>query len=121
MRVRLITAVCIMGVIVLSNVAVNKLKAYDESLTFFSVAGEVETGWEIRDISLVEYEPFRENTLAKSLNEPSSLRLHDNLPRLEGATALYPLYSAFARAVYPEANYPVYSTDNFFQHYKIYL
>ena len=67
------------------------------------------------DISLVEYEPFRENTLAKNLGEPSSLRLQNNLPRLEGATALYPLYAAFARAVYPEAKYPVYSTDYYYQ------
>jgi phosphate transport system substrate-binding protein len=61
----------------------------------------------------MEYEPFRENTFAKSLDEPSTLRLQDNLPRLEGATALYPLYSAFARAVYPEDDYPVYSTGLF--------
>jgi len=65
----------------------------------------------VQEISLIEYEPFRVNTLAKSLDEPSSLRFEDNLPALEGATALYPLYSAFARATYPEGNYPVYSYD----------
>jgi phosphate transport system substrate-binding protein len=36
------------------------------------------------------------------LNEQSSLRLLNNLPRIDGATAMYPLYSAFVRAVYPE-------------------
>ena len=115
-KARRITAICIAGAMILSNAGIVLFKAYDESLTFFSIASEVETGWEVRDISLVEYEPFRENTLAKSLGEPSSLRLQNYLPRLEGATALYPLYSAFARAVYPEANYPVYSTDSLFQH-----
>ena len=53
------------------------------------------------DLSL--YEPFRENTLAVSLNEPSTLNLTDNLPKLDGATALYPLYSAFVKATYPAA------------------
>jgi phosphate transport system substrate-binding protein len=48
------------------------------------------------------YAPFAEDTLAASLDEPSSLKLTDNLPRLNGATALYPVYSAFVRAVYPE-------------------
>jgi len=114
-KVRRITAICIVGAMILSNAGIIIFRAYDESQTLYSVAGEVEAGWEARDISLVEYEPFRENTLAKSLDEPSSLRLQNNLPRLEGATALYPLYSAFARAVYPEDNYPVYSTDNVFR------
>ncbi|MCL1857620.1 MAG: PstS family phosphate ABC transporter substrate-binding protein [Oscillospiraceae bacterium] len=58
-------------------------------------------------VSLRDYEPFRENTLAKSLDEPSSLCLEDNLPRIDGATALYPLYSAFVRATYPESEYNV--------------
>lgn len=37
-----------------------------------------------------------------SLDEPASLRLTDNLPRLDGATALFPLYSGIVQAVYPE-------------------
>ncbi len=36
------------------------------------------------------------------LNGTASLRLKDKLPRLDGATAMYPLYSAFVHAVYPE-------------------
>ena len=47
------------------------------------------------------YDPFREGTLTVSLDKPSTLTLIDNLPRLDGATALYPVYSAFVRAVYP--------------------
>jgi len=57
------------------------------------------------EVNLTSYEPFREDTLAKSLDTESSLSLMDNLPRLDGATALYPLYSAFARATYPFAHY----------------
>jgi phosphate transport system substrate-binding protein len=37
-----------------------------------------------------------------TLTRPSTLRLTENLPRLDGATAAYPLYSAFVHAVYPE-------------------
>jgi phosphate transport system substrate-binding protein len=36
------------------------------------------------------------------LDGQASLKLVDNLPRIDGATAMYPLYSAFVRAVYPE-------------------
>ncbi|MCL2089058.1 MAG: substrate-binding domain-containing protein [Oscillospiraceae bacterium] len=41
-------------------------------------------------------------TLAATLDEDSTLKLGGDLPRLDGATALYPLYSAFVRATYPE-------------------
>lgn len=68
-------------------------------------------GW-MEEVNLVSYEPFRANTLAKSLDEPSSLRLQGNLPRLDGATALYPLYAAFVRATYPEAEYKVYDKES---------
>ena len=53
------------------------------------------------DINKSLYEPFRMDTRAASLDEYSTLTLTNNLPRLDGALALYPLYSAFAKAVYP--------------------
>ncbi|MCM0649116.1 substrate-binding domain-containing protein [Clostridium swellfunianum] len=59
-------------------------------------------------VDLNNYKPFKDDTKAVSLSEASTLKLKDNLPRLDGATALYPLYSAFARAVYPEGDYEVY-------------
>ena len=57
------------------------------------------------DLSL--YTPFKENTKAAQLEKPSTLKFVDNenLPVLDGATALYPLYAAFAQAVYPENDY----------------
>jgi phosphate transport system substrate-binding protein len=64
------------------------------------------------EVNLADYEPFRADTLAKNLDEPSNLSLRENLPRLDGATALYPLYAAFARATYPEALYSVYNENN---------
>ena len=71
-----------------------------------------ETGSWLEEVNLTYYEPFRENTLAKSLDETASLSLSDHLPRLDGATALYPLYAAFARATYPAAEYKAYDINS---------
>lgn len=65
--------------------------------------GETNYAGDSPDLTL--YEPFREDTLAASLDEEATLRLAQDLPALDGATALYPLYSAFARAVYDEQAY----------------
>jgi phosphate transport system substrate-binding protein len=54
------------------------------------------------EINLWEYLPFENNTLTSTLDEPSTLNFTDNLPRLDGATALYPLYAAFVQATYPD-------------------
>jgi phosphate transport system substrate-binding protein len=67
------------------------------------------------EITLQRYMPFGDTTevgggetLAKTLEKPSALTFTDNLPLLDGATALYPLYSAFVRATYPEGDYNPY-------------
>ena len=51
---------------------------------------------------VVEYAPYEPNTKTVSLNGEATLRLTEDLPRLDGATALFPIYSSFARAVYPK-------------------
>lgn len=60
-------------------------------------------------VNLDLYKPFAENTKAVRLEEESTLKMEDNLPRLDGATALYPLYAAFAQAVYPAGDYDIYA------------
>lgn len=56
-----------------------------------------------RTLLLWQYEPFAPDTRAASLDGPASLRLGAyELPELDGATALYPVYASFVRAVYPE-------------------
>ena len=65
---------------------------------------------DIDRILLRDYLPFDslvvsgwfEKSKVALLERPSSLRLTENLPRIDGATAMYPLYSSFVRAVYPE-------------------
>jgi phosphate transport system substrate-binding protein len=54
---------------------------------------------------LTVYEPFTENTRVATLPHAPSISIRGDLPSLDGATALYPLYAAFANAVYEEADY----------------
>ena len=42
------------------------------------------------------YRPFEEDSLVKTLDEPAALTLTGAPPRMDGATALYPVYAAFA-------------------------
>lgn len=58
-----------------------------------------------RGVDLNLYKPFMKGSKVVSLGEPSNLKIETNLPKLDGATALYPLYSSFVRAVYPEKDY----------------
>jgi phosphate transport system substrate-binding protein len=51
---------------------------------------------------LTVYAPFGVNSRTAKLAEISALRLTADLPVLDGATALYPVYAAFAEAAYDE-------------------
>ncbi len=52
-------------------------------------------------INVHEYLPFREDTgIVRRRSE--TLHLAKNLPRIDGAAALFPVYSAFVHAVYPQ-------------------
>jgi len=51
------------------------------------------------------YMPFFEDNKLAKLDGESHLRLFDNLPVLDGATALHPVYASFAQAVYSEDEY----------------
>ncbi|OPZ84924.1 MAG: Phosphate-binding protein PstS 1 precursor [Firmicutes bacterium ADurb.Bin419] len=62
-------------------------------------------------VDLNAYRPFEENTLAVKLNEKSTLKIESDIPTIDGATALYPLYSAFAQATFPEKEYEVYDSE----------
>ncbi len=50
---------------------------------------------------LHKYDPSNEENILAKLDAPASLSLTEDLPVLDGATALYPVYAAFANAVYP--------------------
>lgn len=65
----------------------------------------------LKDITMHEYfdyrnyAPFMDDSLVKTLDEPATLHFDDidTVPRMDGATALYPVYAAFAQATYPES------------------
>ncbi len=51
---------------------------------------------------LSRYAPDSDTSKVAVLENESSFTLHTDIPKLDGATALYPVYSAFAKAVYPD-------------------
>ncbi|WP_339319794.1 substrate-binding domain-containing protein [Paenibacillus sp. FSL R10-2734] len=65
-----------------------------------------------REVNLTLYEPFVENSKVVNLDEPADFHIDSNAPRLDGATALYPLYSAFVQSVYPVGKYDPYDYRN---------
>ncbi len=70
--------------------------------------------------NLYRYKSSTENNVLAKLDEESNLKLTDNLPVLDGATALYPVYASFAQAVYPKNEYessdaPVISQENVYK------
>ena len=89
------------GLIVISCTVYEGLKAYDRNILRIRE----------RNVDLSLYASFQTNTKAAILDEPATLKIEDDLPRLDGATALYPLYSAFAQAVYPKKDYHLYDSE----------
>ena len=63
---------------------------------------------EDRDSLIYQYEPFAEGSKAVYLDQESILKFETPTIYMDGATALYPIYSAFTQAVYPEGKYDIY-------------
>ena len=64
-----------------------------------------------RDLLLWQYQPFEEDNKLVQLEENPALRMDPHAAwrlKLDGATALYPVYAAFVQAVYPEGEYHYY-------------
>lgn len=70
------------------NIGINK---YEESITIKTNV----------NIDCGEYLPFVEKTKIVKLDHEASLKLTENLPRIDGAAAVFPVYSAFVNATYP--------------------
>lgn len=51
------------------------------------------------------YEPFKEGNVIAKLEGEASLKLTAEFPVMDGALALYPLYTAFAEAIYDKETY----------------
>ncbi|WP_243297548.1 PstS family phosphate ABC transporter substrate-binding protein [Bacillus litorisediminis] len=96
-----------MGTIVFLILCAISWAAFEGYQTYLKSLEVVST----QDVDLSAYRPFIENTKAVSLGEESTFKIEDNLPKLDGATALYPVYSAFAQAVYPEKEYSLENSE----------
>lgn len=70
------------------NIIVNK---YNEKIT-------IDTN---PNINTNEYLPFDSNSKIVKLEKGASLQLTNNLPIVDGAAAVFPVYSAFVNATYP--------------------
>lgn len=64
---------------------------------------------------LYEYTPYEEYSKTATLEDEATLLLSENLPKMDGATALYPVYAAFAKAVYPKAVF--YDENGYVENY----
>lgn len=64
---------------------------YDESITINTAP----------NINVHEYLPFKEESKIVKIDS-KTLKLTEDLPVIDGAAALFPVYSAFVNAVYPE-------------------
>ncbi|GAA2970943.1 PstS family phosphate ABC transporter substrate-binding protein [Lentilactobacillus parakefiri] len=51
-------------------------------------------------LNLAKYQPFKNRKALATLNHPTTLQIQSKFPRLNGATALYPMYSAVAQTLY---------------------
>lgn len=59
------------------------------------------------EVDLYDYQPYKSDKLV-TLDEPSKLTLEKPLPRLDGATAFYPVYAAMTQTIYPKDTYEPY-------------
>jgi len=62
------------------------------------------------EVNVYDYRPFSDSGKIATLDYDSTLKLTGDLPKMDGATALYPLYSAFVQATYPKKDY--YPSEN---------
>ena len=54
------------------------------------------------NIEISEYLPFENNSKIIVLDEEASIKIEGDLPVVDGAAAVFPVYSAFVNATYPE-------------------
>jgi phosphate transport system substrate-binding protein len=89
---------CSIGFLLLAICTVGGFEGYQYYLKSLEVVSS-------QDVDLSEYQPFTDNSKVVSLHQTSNYKIEDDLPKLDGATALYPVYAGFVQAVYPEKDY----------------
>ena len=99
-KASVITFVSLALILVATTVS---MRVYDNYMDSIPVMKESEN-------LLSEYSPVSQDSKVATLDSESTLKLETDLPVLDGATALYPVYSAFAKAVYPQSALEDYGT-----------
>ncbi|TGE32243.1 phosphate ABC transporter substrate-binding protein [Desulfosporosinus sp. Sb-LF] len=101
------------SVIVFSGIATRTI--IDNGLTEL-LYGKSTVGSDLTEFDLMDKAPFKANNGLARLDKPASLQFADlnTMPRLDGATAAYPVYAAFVEAVYKGLGeyYQVNRTNN---------
>ena len=65
------------------------------------ISGKLKGEALIEEVNLAEYRPFAADNVLVKIQPPPSLHFDDDTaPRLDGATAAYPVYAAMAQALY---------------------
>lgn len=90
-KIYLISWVCCILSVSVAFAIPYSIEKYEESITIDVTP----------NINVNEYLPFEENSKIVKFDS-KTLKLTDNLPIIDGATAAFPVYSAFVNAVYPE-------------------
>lgn len=91
------------GLLMLTIVSGGGIYAYENHLNAISI--------EERGINLYDFEPFTGSEKLARLDEDASFKMNGDPLRLDGATALYPVYSGFTEAVYEEGTYHPYGAN----------
>ena len=86
--------------VIIAIYTVISILAYSVNIYFIKKDQGLKINTDI-NINIDEYMPFDENSKIAKLDNISSLELSTNLPTLDGAAAVFPLYSSFINAVYP--------------------
>lgn len=81
----------VIGICILTAVCLGIYQHYDAGIPKI----------EEKDV-LLEYAPYYSKTKVVEPETPVTLKIDKDIPKMDGATALYPIYSAFAKAVYPK-------------------
>jgi phosphate transport system substrate-binding protein len=96
-----VSFISFLSLLILSVIVYESIDAYHNS--FETLADQ--------EVDLYQYQPFGEFSKVATLEEEATLKLEGKVPVLDGATALYPLYAAFAQATYPQKEYDVYFSE----------
>lgn len=73
-------------------------------------------GMQEKSIDIGSYLPFREDSLI--IHETPNEKIVDDIPKIDGATALYPIYASYVEALYPKESVK-YDGKNFLADSKI--